>query len=607
MKKLTALVLGLSLLPTVANAWWNSEWQFRKKVEVDVTDVAKVDAKGKPTEMQVLVRLHPGNFQYFLDTQPDGADLRFLAGDDKTPLPFHIEKYDPVAEMGLIWVGVPRSDGAIANGPTTWEPMWMYYGNTQAAAGQTPADSFTVNDALVYRWNDAQPKDLTSYGNNPSYTSVASSAAGLIGPAAQFEGKSSVIVPSSPSLRIVPTNGWTFASWVKIDNAQDDSYVLYAEDAAHNLSLRINGNALYGRYQNSQTGVKAETAMTSTVSTGSWHHVGLQVTAEAINVYLDGVMTATVAAKVPEMAATLTLGGAPAGANHLVGLLDETRVASEIKSAEWFKFHMSNQNIGAENLRFGEDESVGSGESGGYMKTIMNSLTFDGWAVIFMCGIMAVVSWIVVMGKAILINRASRDNNRFLEEYRKLDIAHQEALDRDETEEERELENAPVMAALVGKHDHFQSSPLYHLYHVGMHEIKMRAGTALSASSVITPQGLAAIKAALDTALVREQQKFNKSLVFLTMSVSGGPFLGLLGTVLGVMITFAAIAETGDVNVAAIAPGVAAALAATVAGLAVAIPALFAYNFLSTRIRDLTIDMRVFSDELLAKIAERHS
>jgi biopolymer transport protein ExbB len=118
---------------------------------------------------------------------------------------------------------------------------------------------------------------------------------------------------------------------------------------------------------------------------------------------------------------------------------------------------------------------------------------------------------------------------------------------------------------------------------------------------------LAAIKAALDTALVREQQKFNKSLVFLTMSVSGGPFLGLLGTVLGVMITFAAIAETGDVNVAAIAPGVAAALAATVAGLAVAIPALFAYNFLSTRIRDLTIDMRVFSDELLAKIAERHS
>lgn len=607
MKKLAAFALGLSLLPAVANAWWNSEWQFRKKIEIDVSDVVKVDTKGKPNEMQVLVRLHPGNFQFFKDTLPDGADLRFLAGDDKTPLSFHIEKYDTVAEMGLVWVGVPRSDNAVANGAITWETLWMYYGNAQAAPGQTPASAFGVSDSLVYRWNDAQPKDLTSYGNNPSYTSVSTNPAGLVGPAAQFDGKATVVIPASPSLRVVPNNGWTFASWLKIDNAQNDGSIIYAEDGAHNLSLRINGNALYARYQNTQNGVTAETTMTSTLNTGTWHHVGLQVTAQAINVFLDGVMTATVPAQVPEMNATLTLGGTPGGDNHLVAMLDETRIVAETKPVEWFKFPMQNQNIGAENLRFGDDESANSGESGSYINTIMNSLTFDGWAVIFMCGIMAAVSWIVVVGKAILISRASRDNRRFLEEYRKLDLDHQEALDRDETDEERELEQAPVMAALLGKHDHFQSSPLYHLYHVGMHEMKQRAGTSLSASAVVTPQGLAAIKAALDTAMVREQQKFNKSLVFLTMSVSGGPFLGLLGTVLGVMITFAAIAETGDVNVASIAPGVAAALAATVAGLAVAIPALFAYNYLSTRIRDLTIDMRVFMDELLAKIAERHS
>jgi len=61
-------------------------------------------------------------------------------------------------------------------------------------------------------------------------------------------------------------------------------------------------------------------------------------------------------------------------------------------------------------------------------------------------------------------------------------------------------------------------------------------------------------------------------MVMLTIAISGGPFLGLLGTVIGVMITFAAIAAAGDVNVNAIAPGIAAALAATVAGLAVAIP-----------------------------------
>ncbi len=93
-------------------------------------------------------------------------------------------------------------------------------------------------------------------------------------------------------------------------------------------------------------------------------------------------------------------------------------------------------------------------------------------------------------------------------------------------------------------------------------------------------------------------------MVLLTIAVSGGPFLGLLGTVVGVMITFAAIAATGDVNIAAIAPGVAAALLTTVGGLVVAIPALFGYNYLNSRIKDVIVDMRVFSDEFITKIAE---
>jgi biopolymer transport protein ExbB len=93
-------------------------------------------------------------------------------------------------------------------------------------------------------------------------------------------------------------------------------------------------------------------------------------------------------------------------------------------------------------------------------------------------------------------------------------------------------------------------------------------------------------------------------MVFLTLSISGGPFLGLLGTVVGVMITFAAIAAAGDVNVNSIAPGIAAALVATVAGLAVAIPALFGYNYLLTRIKDVTSDLRVFIDEFVTRVAE---
>ena len=99
----------------------------------------------------------------------------------------------------------------------------------------------------------------------------------------------------------------------------------------------------------------------------------------------------------------------------------------------------------------------------------------------------------------------------------------------------------------------------------------------------------------------------NSKLVLLTIAISGGPFLGLLGTVVGVMITFAAIAQQGEVNVNGIAPGISAALLATVAGLAVAIPALFGYNYLLSRVKDATSDMQVFIDEFITKLAECYS
>jgi len=74
-----------------------------------------------------------------------------------------------------------------------------------------------------------------------------------------------------------------------------------------------------------------------------------------------------------------------------------------------------------------------------------------------------------------------------------------------------------------------------------------------------------------------------------------------------VMITFAAIAAAGDVNVNSIAPGIAAALVATVAGLAVAIPALFAYNWLAIQIKNVASDTQVFADEFVTKAAELHA
>jgi biopolymer transport protein ExbB len=126
-------------------------------------------------------------------------------------------------------------------------------------------------------------------------------------------------------------------------------------------------------------------------------------------------------------------------------------------------------------------------------------------------------------------------------------------------------------------------------------------------SQSLSPQAIDAIRATMDATLVRLTQKLQANMVLLTIAIAGGPFLGLLGTVVGVMITFAAIAASGDVNVNSIAPGIAAALVATVAGLGVAIPSLFGYNWLNTKIRETNANMRVFVDEFVARVAEQYS
>jgi len=151
------------------------------------------------------------------------------------------------------------------------------------------------------------------------------------------------------------------------------------------------------------------------------------------------------------------------------------------------------------------------------------------------------------------------------------------------------------------------AAPLYKMFELGGDEIRRRFfGSNAAGHRTLSPQSIEAIRAVLDSGFVQEVQRLNKMMVMLTIAISGGPFLGLLGTVVGVMITFAAIAATGDVNVNAIAPGIAAALVATVAGLGVAIPALFGYNYLITRIKDMTSEMQVFVDEFITKMAESY-
>jgi biopolymer transport protein ExbB len=112
-------------------------------------------------------------------------------------------------------------------------------------------------------------------------------------------------------------------------------------------------------------------------------------------------------------------------------------------------------------------------------------------------------------------------------------------------------------------------------------------------------------RTAIDKAALHEGRSLSSGLIIINISVAGGPFLGLLGTVWGVMNTFASLAESGEANLTAIAPGVASALACTLAGLLVAIPALFASSYITGQIKDMNADIMVFIDEFILKLEEK--
>jgi biopolymer transport protein ExbB len=113
--------------PASANDWWQKDWPYRKQITIDTTPKGANIAEGAG-RVAVLIRLHSGNFN-FAEAQENGTDLRFVAADNKTPLAYHIESFDPVLGVAAVWVDVPDFPaGSVKN-------IWLYYGNKKA----TPA------------------------------------------------------------------------------------------------------------------------------------------------------------------------------------------------------------------------------------------------------------------------------------------------------------------------------------------------------------------------------------------------------------------------------------------------------------------------------------
>ena len=129
---------------------------------------------------------------------------------------------------------------------------------------------------------------------------------------------------------------------------------------------------------------------------------------------------------------------------------------------------------------------------------------------------------------------------------------------------------------------------------------------ARSRTIKISTASFEAVKVVMEEAAAAQAMGLEKGMIVLSTAVAGGPFIGLLGTVWGVMETFAGIASAGSASLTAMAPGVAGALICTVIGLLVAIPAMFSYNFMVTTIRHNTQELDGFAARYANQLEHRY-
>jgi len=220
--------------------------------------------------------------------------------------------------------------------------------------------------------------------------------------------------------------------------------------------------------------------------------------------------------------------------------------------------------------------------------------TVAGHAVVAALFLASIFSWSVIITKFRMIRFAKRQTERFFAVFRK--------------------DRQPLHLYETGVT--FEGSPAFEVYQAGCAELTLQMlgspevddtfAARVEVADKISPAQMRAVSVAMERAVGEAGLRMESQMIILATAVSGSPFLGLLGTVWGVMDAFAGIAIAGTPNLAAMAPGVAGALVTTVIGLLVAIPAMFGYNFLVTSVRSMLVQADNFAAELSSEIEHRY-
>ena len=552
------IILGLcAWLPSDVVGWWNPDWDFRKQLSVTAGNDLAEPLQNAP----VLVRLHIGNFAYFMDMSPTGADLRFVAPDDQTPLPYVVDTIDTVAGLLAVWVRMP----VVTSEP---QSFYMYYGNPAARSAESPETFWGADTVTAFHFNEASgvPRDGSAYARHATNNTAQLGAPGLIAGGLQLNGRSGLEFGGDDLVRLGPDD-FTWSAWIYPESTSGSGVLLKQGDVALHvdqglLRLVIGENAVFGR---------------APLKTNQWQQVSLSHSKGKWALWINGREEAQLLAAAQAVSTPITLGGS-ADAPGFLGRVDVMRLARKVTTPAMLAFNSEIARAETSLVTYGEDETRDSagGSVFGLLWATLDSIRVEGWIIIATLIALGLISFDIIISKGFRLARAERRDRAFLKRFDK----------------ESEL---PVVSEADAK-----AGPLQTLHQTYLTERENVQTNHLHSAPAAK---IESVRSNLDAEIASITEELNERVALITMAVSGGPFLGLLGTVLGVMVTFAAISVAGDVNVRTIAPGVAAALTTTVVGLLVAIPSLFGYNFIAGRIVRRTTAMEVFADRLMAQLA----
>jgi biopolymer transport protein TolQ len=206
----------------------------------------------------------------------------------------------------------------------------------------------------------------------------------------------------------------------------------------------------------------------------------------------------------------------------------------------------------------------------------------EGKLIICLLFVFSIIAWTVMITKALQMRRARKLNLFFYSEFK----------------------SQKNVLGIFDRRLKVEGCPLFMVYEAGSVELDARLKNTAGdgRKKFLSLKTMEHVKRTLENTVAQQSLKLESGLILLAIAVSGAPFLGLLGTVWGVMSTFSGIARQGSATMAAMAPGVSGALITTVAGLLVAIPSMFGYNWLVHNLRTFTVGLDNFAQEFVSKM-----